>query len=102
MNSGLRCSAREDHLAELARDRMVLRQLQVVLDARRLMAGGDAAVDPVGARRAGWRACADLLGGEDVGNLQISIEPAPLRSSTFDVDASPTAGCPGCSGRRCC
>ena len=38
----------EDDLAELARDRMILGQLQVVLGPRRLMPGRDAAVDPLG------------------------------------------------------
>ena len=38
----------EDQVAELARDRVALGQLQVVLGPRRLMAGGDLAVDPAG------------------------------------------------------
>ncbi len=50
--------AREDHLAELARLRRVFRQLQVLLGARRLRAGRDAAVDPWRLRRAPGGACA--------------------------------------------
>ena len=69
MNSGLRCSAGEDQVAELARGRMVLRQLQVVLDARGLVAGGHAAVHPVGRVEQRPR-MADLRGRQDVGNRQ--------------------------------
>ena len=49
----------EDHLAQLARRRRVLRQLHVVLRVRRLVAGRDAAIDPVGCveHRRAWATC---------------------------------------------
>ena len=38
----------EDYLADFPRDRMPLRNLHVVLGLRRLVTGGDPAVNPVG------------------------------------------------------
>ena len=47
----------EDHFAQLARRRRVLRQLHVVFGARGLMAGGNAAVHPIGlVEKSGGRA----------------------------------------------
>ena len=51
------------------RDRMILGQLHVVLDLRRLAAGGDAAVDPVGGVEQAARV-RHLLGRENVRNLK--------------------------------
>ena len=57
-----------DHVAELARHGMILRQLLVVLDLHRLVPGRDAPVYPF--RRVQLAArMRHLLGGEDVGNL---------------------------------
>ena len=52
----------------LARHRMVLAQLTVVLGQRRLVTGGDAAVHPVRARQPLPREF-HLVGAENVGNL---------------------------------
>ena len=46
MKSALRCRAPRIRSPELARDRIVFGELQVVLGARRLRAGGHPAVDP--------------------------------------------------------
>ncbi|MNP07018.1 hypothetical protein D3C76_990270 [compost metagenome] len=56
-------------LGDLAGERMVLRQLQVVLGPGRLVAGGDLAVRPVGLLQGGADT-GDFLAGEDAGNVQ--------------------------------
>jgi hypothetical protein len=60
---------REDQLAHLARRRMILRQLHVVFRPRRLAPGCDSSVNPIGLFQL-LPAMRDLLGGQDVGNMQ--------------------------------
>jgi hypothetical protein len=58
----------DDHLAQLAADRVPLGQLPVVLGPRRLVAGGDLTVDPLGGLEQAARV-RHLLSGKDVGDL---------------------------------
>ena len=58
---------------------MVLRQLQVVLHARRLVAGGDAAVGPLGLEEQA-APFGDLLGGENVRNLNEHLLSSDVNS----------------------
>ena len=60
---------REDHVAELAPGRAAFRDLHVVLRLGRLMAGGDAAIDPFGLVENLPR-LGDLFGREDIGNSE--------------------------------
>ncbi len=70
----------QNHVAQLASDRMIFRQLQVVLDLRRLASRRHAAIDPVGGIEQAARV-RHLLGAENVGNLQEHGEVTlPLRT----------------------
>jgi hypothetical protein len=65
---GIAAKRLDHHVPELARFGRGLRKLEIVFHLRRLMSGGDAAVDP--GRLLHHRAAAcDLLGGEHVGNV---------------------------------
>ena len=57
----------QDHLLQVTRARIVLRHLQVLLDPRRLGAGGDAPVHPGGAGEE-VAGAGHLPGREDVGD----------------------------------
>ena len=59
----------ENERPEFARDRIVFRQLRIVLGLGRLMAGGDASIGPAGLLQA-RPAMGDLFGGEDLGDVQ--------------------------------
>lgn len=59
----------QDGIADIFGNRVVLRELGVELDARGLIAGCDATVDPVGGRQRRARG-RDLFGGQDVGDVQ--------------------------------
>ena len=67
----------EDHLPELSRDRVAFGDLPVVLGARRLMPGGDLAVDPFGRVEQAAR-MRHLLGGQNIGNLNQHQNPRPI------------------------
>ena len=59
----------DDLIADLSRGGVIVGQLQVVLDPRRLVAGRDAAVDPARAVEPLARA-RERLAGQHVGNVQ--------------------------------
>ena len=59
----------EQHLADLARGRMLGGDLLVVLHARALVPGGHAAVHPVGGIK-DFSGLGQVLGREDAGNLE--------------------------------
>ena len=73
--------ARQHRLADLARQRIVLGQLQVVLGLRRLVAGGDPAVLPVGFLQR-LADTADLVAGEHLRYVQQHGAP-PWRVGWF-------------------
>ncbi len=78
----------DDHLTELARDRMTLGNLHVVLGLRRLMTGGDPAVDPLGGVEQAAR-LRHLLGRQHVGNLNQHARYRLTRRGDHDLPARP-------------
>ena len=99
---------RKDHLAQFARGGRSFRQLHVVFGARRLMAGGDAAIHPFGLiqKLAGAQ---NLIGSQYIGDGQkhylrseFEFQPDQRRAARSQHDVRRDAVRRSNSGWQCC